>query len=653
MANLPLSINDKYLYNRILLALRESLDDELGPSSQDRLFLISEPPENVDADLSYPLVREIRQMKRGIEDYTKELSRKLTEASGVKIDATYTSGYLNLKFNRVEFAKKFFEEFFRDLDNYGGGQAVKKLNIVVEHTSANPLHPLHIGHARNSCLGDTISRLLKFYGMNIERRFYIDDMGRQMALLIYGILKLNEDGDWKRFLNEEKIDHRIGEIYAATNILVEINELKKKIKSASEDDYQALIAQQDELVAESARIRDRSPEIFDVLAEKIMKDEDPEKEISQLSLRYEQHDENVVKIFREVIELVIGGFKETLGKLGIEFDKWDYESDLVWSGLVDEILRKARESQVFTIYKGAEALSYETILNDSLKEKLFIPKEMDIPPLILKRSDGTTLYTTRDIAYSIKKFKEFNADYVINVIAKEQTLPQAQLRLALYSLGYREYAERLIHYSYEMVNLPGYKMSGRRGRFVSLDELIEMSENAAKQELLKRKGQVAEDVEQVYKAVGRSAVRYSLVSISSEKPLVLKLNDVINFEKNTAPYVQYTYARAFSLLAKAGSYERPTEFDIIEKDDQTYKLIRSLSKFPWVIHKSTTELKPELIVAYLGDISQKFNSWYDNVPVLGEKDERYRALKIATVNAVKSIIGSALNIVGVVTLEKM
>ncbi|MGB9831251.1 MAG: arginine--tRNA ligase, partial [Fervidicoccus fontis] len=436
MANLPLSINDKYLYNRILLALRESLDDELGPSSQDRLFLISEPPENVDADLSYPLVREIRQMKRGIEDYTKELSRKLTEASGVKIDATYTSGYLNLKFNRVEFAKKFFEEFFRDLDNYGGGQAVKKLNIVVEHTSANPLHPLHIGHARNSCLGDTISRLLKFYGMNIERRFYIDDMGRQMALLIYGILKLNEDGDWKRFLNEKKIDHRIGEIYAATNILVEINELKKKIKSASEDDYQALIAQQDELVAESARIRDRSPEIFDVLAEKIMKDEDPEKEISQLSLRYEQHDENVVKIFREVIELVIGGFKETLGKLGIEFDKWDYESDLVWSGLVDEILRKARESQVFTIHKGAEALSYETILNDSLKEKLFIPKEMDIPPLILKRSDGTTLYTTRDIAYSIKKFKEFNADYVINVIAKEQTLPQAQLRLALYSLGY-------------------------------------------------------------------------------------------------------------------------------------------------------------------------------------------------------------------------
>lgn len=655
---LKISLNDadrNYIYSKAILLLKEILDKELGILDENRLYLISVPPENIDADISYPLMREknVREIdKQRIANIIKE---KMQEELQIHTTVEMIYGYLNIKFDKEDYTRAFYTEFNSVVKPYGSSQLKEKIKVVVEHTSANPVHPLHIGHARNSSLGDTLSNLLNFYGFDVERRFYIDDVGRQTAVLVYAIKQLSKEENWIKMMGNTKPDHWLGQVYAIANTLIELNKVKKEMKMLTDEDkYKELAKKQDEVVAEAIRLREQNQVVFDVLAKYIIDAEDPESEISELSRLYEEGETSTVNLFREIIGYALEGFKQTLGKIGITFDKWDWESDLIWNGNVKLILEKARSTAFYTRYKDAEAIELQVILNEHLKRELRIPADMEIPPLILKRSDGTTLYTTRDIAYTIKKFEESGAEYVINVIGKEQMLPQAQLRAALYLLGYTKYAKNLIHYSYEMVTLPGFKMSGRRGRYITLDELLNLSIQKAKIELLKR-GHKQDDsmLEEVSNAVGAAAIRYALVSVSSDKPIVLKIEDIVNFEKNSAPYVQYTYARACGLLRKAQGFDAPKNFDYLNNDALSYKLVRILSRFPWIIAKSTIELKPEIIVGYANELAQSFNKWYDTIPVLGDEVIDRRNLKLFLALSTKEILGSVLKILGIKPLERI
>ncbi|MEM0020887.1 MAG: arginine--tRNA ligase [Fervidicoccaceae archaeon] len=642
-----------YIYVKVIDIIKRTLNERLPPSSIDREYLISEPPENIDADFSYPLSRERIPSEIQLKIAT-DISGKIREETGIDADVQIFSGYLNLKLDRTKYMKEFFKEYGRMRESYGKHETVK-LKVVVEHTSANPVHPLHLGHARNSCLGDTLARLLKFYGLNVETRFYVDDVGRQVAVLIYGLSKLVEDGRSIEELSKGwKIDHWIGKIYALTNLLLELNTIKNEIRAASDERYRELIAKQDELVAEIFRLRESIPDVFEQLSEKILKDKNPEEEISKISILYEYGDKKTAEMYRSIIERVLQGFKETLSKINVEFNNWDWESDLIWSGEVSEILAKARSSPIFSLSKGTESLDFSPILTDELREKLRIPKDMEIPPLVLRRSDGTTLYTTRDIAYSIRKFRETAADYVINVVGKEQMLPQAQIRLALFALGYKEYARKLIHYSYEMVNLYGFKMSGRRGKYITLDELLEKAEEVASLEIKKRNRDMPDDeAKTTSMKIGRGAVRHSLVSISPDKPIILKLEEIINFERNTGPYLQYTYARANSLLKRANFTYVEGEICSKETDQYTWKLIKKASAFPYIIYKASKELRPEILVNYLGELSQLFNKWYDTVPVLSEGEECMRIMKLYAVESIRTILKSSLSILGIDAPERI
>lgn len=644
---------EDYIYIRALTSIRNSLDRLLPPASLPREYLIAEPPENIDADFSYPLSRE-RVALSDQEKIAKEVSESLSRDLGLSATVQVTAGYLNIKLDSNQYTSEFFREFSSMGDSYGTHGNIR-LKIVVEHTSANPVHPLHLGHARNSCLGDTLARLLRFYGTNVETRFYVDDVGRQIAVLVYGLSKLLDEGKSIDTLSSGwKIDHWIGKIYALTNLLVEMNALKKELKNASDEKYRELIGKQDELVGEIARLRDEVPEAFEVLSSKIMQDEEPEKEIARISILYERGDRGVASQYRHIIEKVLQGFKETLERMNVKFDKWDWESDLIWNGEVERILSQARRSPIFSSVKGSEGLDFSLIINEKVKIELNIPKEMEIPPLVLKRSDGTTLYPTRDIAYSIFKFKESKADYVINVVGKEQMLPQAQIRLALYALGYPDLAKRLIHYSYEMVNLKGFKMSGRRGRYITVDELIQKAEEMAKIELERRNRNLDENQSRaISEKIGIGAVRQSLVSISADKPITINLEDIINFEKNTGPYLQYTYARASSLLRKAE--EKGESFAGISEDIDpiTWRIIRKESAFPYIIYKSAKELKPEILVAYLGELAQMFNKWYDTVPVLSDPEPSSRRMKLQLVASTRAILKNSLYILGIEPLEKI
>ncbi|ABU82108.1 arginine--tRNA ligase [Ignicoccus hospitalis] len=589
--------------------------------------LAGRPPSPEMGDLGVSLFRYAKKLGLRPEELTSELKGEIEgRLAGVK-EVKAIGGFLNVELEPSWLAERALREASRE--DYGKWSFSGRL--VVEHTSANPVHPLHVGHARNMFLGDSLVRILKNWGADVQSRFYINDMGRQVAVLVYGLLKLGRleppEG--------EKPDHWYGKVYSVANALVELNSPSKGDDEKKE---------WEEVLKE---LESKWPEIVREMKEKF-DDEDPEAKVSELMKKYEEGDPEVKETFRKVVNEVLKGFKETMERVGVNVDKWDWESDLVWSGEVDKIINMAKEKGLVIEKDGALVMVFKN-LNDEVRRRLRIPKGLQIPPLVLKRSDGTTLYTTRDIAYTIKKFEEFRADRVINVIAAEQRLPQIQLRLALWELGFKEYAENLIHYAYEMVNVPGMKMSGRRGRMITLDWLLDEAERRVR-ELVEGRSE-AEDVDEVVKKVAVGAVKFAMVSVSPEKPITFKWEEVLNFERNSAPYLQYTYARAVGILRKGG--EPDLERADYSKAEKYKDMILSIAEFPEVARKAAEDLKPDLIATYLLSLADKFNEFYHKEPVAKEPDEGLRNLKLALVKAVANTIRRGLWLLGVEAPARM
>ncbi|ABM81012.1 arginine--tRNA ligase [Hyperthermus butylicus] len=642
-------------------AIREALSSfDVEIDGREVEYIVYESPNPELGDYGVPLARFAKKYRVGIGELVEKVKQVLAGSTIVK-DVLFVRGYLNIKLNAAEAAKLIFNAARLDGESYGIIKTDKPMRIVIEHTSANPVHPLHIGHARNASLGDTLARMLRARGHVVQTRFYINDLGRQVAVMAYGYIA----GGFEEPPPGIKPDHWIGAIYAITHTLADIEEVKRQVEEAkaSGDDerYRELLRKLDSLVADAARLREQYPDIFDKISEAV-RGRDVGAEISRLMRVYEyRENEEIVRKVRRVVELCLEGFRETLSKLGIEFDVWDWESDLAWSGMVSKILEEARKSPYATTYKGAFALNLKPVLRDPIvRSVLGLPEDYDVPPLILQRSDGTTLYTTRDIAYSIKKFREFNADKVYNVIAAEQRLEQLQVRLALIALGYRREGLNTIHYAYEMVNLPGQKMSGRRGRYVTLDELVEQAIRVAREEVEKRSPHLsAEEKERIARAVGVAAMRYALVSVSALKPMTFDLREALNFERNSAPYIMYAHARASSILSKAAERGISLDWESIEyaaaEENQLRRsLILLALSYPYIFAKAADELKPELIVAFLNKLADLFNKWYaSGDSVVNEPDKGKQMFKLAMVYTVKNIVASGLRLLGIEPIERM
>lgn len=650
------SVSPPKLIGRIVCTVLVSHNIGVDPLIVERN--VSEIPRSYGGDYGIPIMRFLRQV-RGSQERNKiinEIVEKLKSESVVK-NAIFVRGYINVDLDASSLAKIVFEAVKHDGKEYGYVKTGQPQRIIVEHTSANPVHPLHIGHARNMSLGDTLAKLLRARGHEVQTRYYINDAGRQMAVLVYGIRML---GNYSPTENV-KIDHWLGLVYAMTHTLVDVLVLKKEVEKLREkggEEYREKLSELDKLMAALARLRERDPQLFDRLVQAISSDPNPEESIAEIMRKYEfRTDEEIVKLTRRVAEDCLKGFRETMKRMGVDIEVWDWESDLIWSSMVAKILEEARKSPYFTIHKGAPALDFTRLQEDpEIAEKLELPKSFKIPPLILARSDGTTLYTTRDIAYTIKKFREFKADKVINVIAAEQKLEQLQVRLALIALGYKHEGFNLIHYAYEMVTIPGMSMSGRRGEYVTLDELIEAAVKRAKEEVDKRQPDLPEEERQkIAEAVGVGAVRYSLVSVAAQKPLTFNLEEALNFERNSAPYIQYTYARAHNILAK---YGKPIPWDQIdysaaEENELRRTLVIQAAMYPYIFAKAADELKPELLVAYINKLADTFNKWYPQDHVIREPDEGKRAFKLALTKTVETILENTMRILGIPILERL
>jgi arginyl-tRNA synthetase len=582
----------------------------------------------------------------------KQLAKAIDQSKCSLIERVETAGagYINFHANFPKLAKLTLESATTLDTNYGFVKTGKPQKTIVEHTSVNPLHPIHIGQARNPMLGDTIARLLQTRGHTVSRHYYVDDVGRQSSVIAYGYGKLGKPKP------EGKPDHFLGKIYTITSCLVEINRLKRELERAkavnAEDEIIRINKELDEWVSISAELQGKYPQLFEELLTKISQDKNPENSINKLNKTYEEGEPKAKKLVRTVSELCFGGFKQTLSRIGVSYDSWDWESDFVSGGHVTEVMQKMKRLPFVFTEKGVLEFDAEKVAQKlSLKTKLGLKEDHEIPSLTLARSDGTTLYTTRDIAYHLWKFER--ADKVINVIGMEQSLAQLQLKIALYALGFTKYADNLVHFAYNLVSLPGYKMSSRRGHYITFDEVMDEAVKRAYEEVSKRSPQLPEEEKKtIADFVGIGAVRYALVEVDTAKPVVFTWDRVLNFERNSAPYIQYTHARACSILRKADKKPQKPAYELLT-DKLEKDIVLAIASFPDTFIEAAEYLKPYLIADYANALADKFNTFYNALPVLKAEPPELSEARLALVNAVRAVLRNALNLIGVFAPERM
>jgi arginyl-tRNA synthetase len=475
-------------------------------------------------------------------------------------------------------------------------------------------------------------------------------VGRQSSVIGYGYAKLG------RPKPTEKPDLFVGKIYTVTSCLVEINRLKRARELAiavnSAEDLAKVNKEIDEWMSIAAELKQKYPVLFEALTAKISEDENPEEEINELNRGYEDGEPRARQLIREVSELCLEGFRETMKRVGVTYDSWDWESDFVWSMQVSEVLQKLKTSPFVYSEKGVlefDAAKVTEVFD--LKGKLALSENNEVPPLTLVRADGTTLYTTRDVAYTLWKFK--HAQKVINVIGVEQSLSQLQLKLALYALGYSEHADNLVHFAYSLVTLPGYKMSSRRGHYITFDQVLDEAVERAYEEVSKRSPELSEqEKRKIANFVGLGAVRYALVDVDSSKPVIFTWERVLNFETNSAPYVQYTHARACSILRKAAREPEKPAYELLSEKLER-ELVLNLAGFPDTFIEATEYLKPNLIADYANALADKFNTFYNALPVIKADSQRLVDARLTLTQAIEIVMHNALTLIGVVAPEKM
>lgn len=556
--------------------------------------------------------------------------------------------YLNADLAVDKIAELVFKAVSEMGERYGYTDECRLGRFLVEHTSANPIHPLHIGHGRNAILGDSLARLLRFCGNSVETHFYVDDCGVQVMYAAIGYNAVRDLAEER--IRRVKPDVVVGAIYSATNAVAEIGRLKRELAAVQDEERRReVISEIDEWVGVLKRIMDAEGDIVNRLAESLG-GRDLVAEAAELNRRYEAGDPEARRAVREVVDLVLKGQRETLSRLGIEIDRWDYESEIsVWSGeaarVVAELQR--RWPQYVESRGGAVVFRADKFVEDfKLWDVLDLPKF--IPPVTLTRSDGTTLYVTRDVAYALWQTRQ-GFDRVIRVISTEQTHEQAHVRIILYALGFQEEAKRLMHYAYEMVNLPGAKMSARRGQYIALDEILdEAAERSAA--LVKEKNPEVAGV--IAERVGVGSVRYAFLSTGPRKPIEFKWETVLNMRQNSGSFLQYTYVRAYSILEKATGANLAGVVIPGEILPEERELILKVAEWPGVVKTAVHALRPDYVAEFLDGLALVFNSYYEKAPVL-KAEEPLRSFRLALVNAVKNVLAAGFYILGIPTLTKM
>src|SRR5512137_1118912 len=448
------------------------------------------------------------------------------------------------------------------------------IRVVLEHTSANPNGPLHVGHIRNSIIGDTLARAFRKAGYSLEVQYYVNDMGRQIAIVVWGFENLDNAQ-----LDGEKEDAHIARIYIAANREIE-------------------------------------------------KDPSITQQVNTLMQLVEHGDPATVKKFRREVSRCLDGFRITLKDLNVAHDRFVWESDFIRNGNTERIISKLK--------RLPQARDEETLALD-LSEFGFGNR------YVIRRSDGTSVYAARDLAFHA--WKAANFDRIIDVLGADHKLIGAQLQCTMQLLG--EKVPEIVFF--EFVSLPEGSMSTRAGKFVSADDLITEIRKRAFDEVSVRRPELDETTRTaIARSVGLAAIRYDIVKVSAEKSTIFNWKDALDFERQSGPYIQYAHARACSILEKAGPFSECFELET----NQEIALAKMIARFPMVIESVVTELRPHILACYARELADAFNTFYHFEPVL-KSEGKVRDRRLTLVKAVQNTLKESLETLGIDAIRSM
>ena len=549
----------------------------------------------------FPLLKLIKAKPEQIgEVLGSYLTKHVAEVTAYNV----VKGFLNLSI-----ADSYFLSFFGEIaaqDRYGTTPVTSESPaMIVEYSSPNTNKPLHLGHIRNNLLGFAMAKILEGTGKRVYKTQIINDRGIHICKSMVA---------WQRFGKGEtpestgmKGDKLVGKYYVLFD-------------KAYKEEIAQLIAE-----GKSKEVAEREAPIF--------------LEAQQMLRLWEQGDADTLALWKQMNQWVYDGFEVTYRNLGVSFDRNYYESETYLLG--KDIVQRGLEQGVF--YRKEDGSVWIDLTADGLDEKLVL------------RSDGTSVYITQDFGTAIKRIEEDfpKVEGMIYTVGNEQDYHFKVLFLILQKLGFA-WAKNLYHLSYGMVELPNGKMKSREGTVVDADDLMEEMVQVAEelsQELGKLDGYDQQQKQQLYRVIGLGALKYYILKVDPKKKIAFNPQESIDFQGNTGPFIQYTYARIQSILRKAGELPAlPTTGELHAKERE---LIKQLSLFASVVQQAADTYSPALIANYVYELVKEFNSFYQNVSILGEEDPVKRALRIHLSRKVGEVIATGFDLLGIEVPERM
>ncbi len=564
---------------------------------------LQETRKDFEGDKTLVVFSLLRQLKGNpaviaaqIGTYLQENVSEITAYNVVKgfLNISFADNYFITQFNQIQEEKHFGFVNAKETDKA----------VMVEYSSPNTNKPLHLGHIRNNLLGYSVAEIIKASGKKVYKTQIINDRGIHICKSMLA---------WQRFGNGEtpestglKGDKLVGNYYVAFD-----KAYKAEIK---------------ELIA-AGKTEDEAKKQAPLLLE-----------AQQMLKKWEAGDEATIALWKKMNQWVYDGFETTYREMGVDFDKNYYESntyllgkDVVAKGLKDGVFIQKEDGSVWC-----------DLTDEGLDEKIVL------------RADGTAVYITQDIGTAIQRFKEYDLESLIYTVGNEQDYHFKVLFLILKKLGY-DWAESLYHLSYGMVDLPEGKMKSREGTVVDADDLMAEMTDTAKaisQELGKLDGYADEAKEKLYKIIGKGALKYFILKVDPKKRILFDPKESIDFQGNTGPFIQYTYARIQSILRKA-TFDYSQDIKNITLVDKEKELIKIMMQFPEIIQQAAKNHSPALIANYTYDLVKQYNSFYQSVSILGATDEQEKIFRTQLSAKTSMLIKDAFSLLGIDVPERM
>ena len=593
--------------NNLQQAVANALKSLYGIEAAPGTVVLQATKKEFEGDYTVVVFPYVKQARKSPEQVGNELGAEVSKAVAEVSGYNVIKGFLNFSVSDSYWAE-FVDSKAGDA-SYGLRKALPDAKpVVVEYSSPNTNKPLHLGHIRNNLLGWSVSQLLEANGANVKKVNLVNDRGihickSMLAWLRYGNGETPESSGMKG-------DHLVGKYYVEfdKHYKEEINQLVAKGMDEEEAKKQAPLM----------------------------------LEAQQMLKRWEEGDKEIRALWEKMNNWVYAGFDETYRKMGVAFDKIYYESNTYLLG--KELVQKGLDMGV--LFRKEDGSVWCDLTADGLDQKLLL------------RRDGTSVYMTQDLGTALLRHNEFDADKLIYVVGNEQDYHFKVLKLVLGKLGF-DWADKVYHLSYGMVELPNGKMKSREGTVVDADDLIAEMEVTA-EEMCRDHGKnddmTPEQLKALYHTLALGALKYFILKVDPTKNMLFNPAESIDFNGNTGPFIQYTYARIRSIVRKAAEQEgtdlslnvKPLELNAKER-----AVVKALHDLPGTVASAADSYSPAMIANYAYDLAKNFNSFYQDTPILRETDANIRLFRVKLCALVAVALKNTMNILGIDVPERM